>query len=39
MAAASAQRYCDTRQAGLLYAAWCGGPPAIRQRLLDDPAL
>src|ERR1019366_5915170 len=39
MAAAFAQHHCDTRQAGQLYAAWRGGPPAIRQRLLDAPAL
>ena len=39
MAAAFAQHHCDTRQAGQLYAAWRGGPPAIRQRLLDEPAL
>jgi hypothetical protein len=39
MAAAFAQHHCDTRQAGQLYAAWRGGPPMIRQRLLDDPAL
>jgi ParB/RepB/Spo0J family partition protein len=39
MSAAFAQHHCDTRQAGQLYAAWRGGPPAIRQRLLDDPAL
>ena len=39
MAAAFAQHHCDTRQAGQLYSAWRGGPPAIRQRLLDEPAL
>jgi hypothetical protein len=39
MAAAFAQHHCDTRQAGQLYAAWRGGSPMIRQRLLDDPAL
>src|SRR5664280_3013078 len=39
MAAAFAQHHCDTRQAGQLYAAWRGGPPVIRQRLLDEPAL
>jgi ParB family chromosome partitioning protein len=39
MAAAFAQHHCNTRQAEQLYAAWRGGPPAIRQRLLDDPAL
>ena len=39
MAAAFAQHHCDTRQAGQLYAAWRGGSPAIRQRLLDEPAL
>jgi ParB family chromosome partitioning protein len=39
MAAVFAQHRCDTRQAGQLYAAWRGGPPAIRQRLLEEPAL
>jgi ParB/RepB/Spo0J family partition protein len=39
MAAAFAQHHCDTRQAGQLYAAWRSGSPAIRQRLLDEPAL
>ena len=39
MAAAFAQHHCDTRQAGQLYAAWRGGSPMIRQRLLDEPAL
>jgi ParB family chromosome partitioning protein len=39
MAAAFAQHHCDTRQAGQLYAAWRGGSPVIRQRLLDEPAL
>ena len=39
MAAAFAQHRCNTRQAGQLYAAWRGGPPMIRQRLLDEPAL
>jgi len=39
MAAAFAQHHCATRQAGQLYAAWRGGPPMIRQRLLDEPAL
>src|SRR5271157_4058205 len=39
MAVAFAQHHCNTRQAGQLYAAWRGGPPVIRQRLLDEPAL
>jgi ParB/RepB/Spo0J family partition protein len=39
MAAAFAQHHCDTREAGQLYAAWRGGSPVIRQRLLDEPAL
>jgi len=39
MAAAFAQHHCDTRQAGQLYAAWRGGPPLIRQRLLEEPEL
>src|SRR5207248_561781 len=39
MAAVFAQHHCETRQAGQLYAAWRGGSPMIRQRLLDEPAL
>jgi hypothetical protein len=39
MAAAFAQYACDSRQAGQLYAAWRGGSPLIRQRLLDEPEL
>src|SRR6202171_2899151 len=39
MAAIFAQHHCDTRAAGQLYAAWRKGSPAIRKRLLDDPAL
>jgi len=39
MAVAFAQHHCDTRQAGQLYAAWRGGSPVIRQRLLDEPTL
>jgi ParB family chromosome partitioning protein len=39
MAAAFAQHHCNTREAGQLYAAWRGGSPVIRQRLLDEPAL
>jgi len=39
MAAVFAQHHCTTRQAGQLYAAWRGGPPAIRQRLLAEPTL
>lgn len=39
MAAAFAQHHCNTREAGQLYAAWRGGPPVIRQRLLAEPAL
>jgi ParB family chromosome partitioning protein len=39
MAAVFAQQHCDTRQAGQLYAAWRDGSPAIRQRILDEPAL
>jgi ParB/RepB/Spo0J family partition protein len=39
MAAAFARHHCDTRQAGQLYAAWRGGSPAVRQRLLDEPEL
>jgi hypothetical protein len=39
MAAASAQHNPNTRQAGQLYTAWRSGTPAIRKRLLDDPAL
>ena len=39
MAAIFAQHHCDTREAGQLYAAWRKGTPAIRKRILDDPAL
>jgi ParB/RepB/Spo0J family partition protein len=39
MAAIFAAQHCDTRAAGRLYAAWRDSPPAIRQRILDDPAL
>jgi ParB family chromosome partitioning protein len=39
MAAVFAQHHCESRQAGQLYAAWRGGSPLIRQRLLDEPAL
>src|SRR5471030_1153807 len=39
MAAIFAEHHCDTRQAGQLYAAWRKGAPAIRKRILDDPAL
>ncbi len=39
MAAIFAEHHCDTREAGQLYAAWRGGSAAIRQRILDDPAL
>ncbi|HWS98412.1 MAG TPA: ParB/RepB/Spo0J family partition protein [Candidatus Methylomirabilis sp.] len=39
MAAILAEHHCDTREAGQLYAAWRRGSAAIRQRILDDPAL
>jgi ParB/RepB/Spo0J family partition protein len=39
MAAIFAQHHCDTREAGQLYTAWRKGSPAIRKRILDDPAL
>src|ERR1700722_8440940 len=39
MAAIFAEHHCDTRTAGQLYAAWREGTAAIRQRILDDPAL
>jgi ParB family transcriptional regulator, chromosome partitioning protein len=39
MAAIFAEHHCDTREAGLLYAAWRQGSAAIRKRILDDPAL
>jgi ParB family transcriptional regulator, chromosome partitioning protein len=39
MAAIFAEHHCDTREAGQLYAAWRRGSAAIRQRILDDPAL
>jgi len=39
MAAIFAEHHCDTREAGRLYGAWRRGSAAIRQRILDDPAL
>ena len=39
MAAIFAEHHCDTRGAGQLYAAWRRGSVAIRQRILEDPAL
>jgi len=39
MAAIFAEHHCDTREAGLLYAAWRQGSAAIRKRILQDPAL
>ena len=39
MAAIFAEHHCQTREAGQLYAAWRRGSAAIRQRILDDPAL
>jgi ParB/RepB/Spo0J family partition protein len=39
MAAIFAEHHCDTREAGQLYAAWRKGSPAVRKRILDDPAL
>src|SRR5215467_1573295 len=39
MAAIFAEHHCDTREAGQLYAAWRRGSAAIRQRILDAPAL
>jgi len=39
MAAIFAQHHCDTREAGQLYAAWRGGSPMTRQRILDQPEL
>ena len=39
MAAIFAQHHCDTRESGQLYGAWRKGPPAVRQRILDDPEL
>src|SRR5215469_10677203 len=39
MAAIFAEHHCDTREAGQLYAAWRRGSAAIRNRILDDPAL
>jgi ParB family transcriptional regulator, chromosome partitioning protein len=39
MAAIFAEHHCDMREAGELYAAWRRGSAAIRQRILDDPAL
>jgi ParB family chromosome partitioning protein len=39
MAAIFAEHHCETREAGQLYAAWRRGSGAIRNRILDDPAL
>src|SRR5947208_2578316 len=39
MAAIFSEHHCDTREAGQMYAAWRKGSPAIRKRILDDPAL
>src|SRR5262249_21221045 len=39
MADIFAEHHCDTREAGQLYAAWRRGSAAIRQRVLEDPAL
>jgi ParB family transcriptional regulator, chromosome partitioning protein len=39
MAAALAAHRWSTRQAAELYAAWRDGSPALRERLLDQPAL
>jgi hypothetical protein len=39
MAAIFAEYHCNTREAGQLYAAWRRGPAAIRQRILENPAL
>ena len=39
MAAIFAEHHCDTREAGQLYGAWRRGAAAVRQRILDEPAL
>lgn len=39
MATIFAEHHCDTREAGLLYAAWQQASAAIRKRILDDPGL
>ncbi len=39
MAAIFAEHHCDTREAGQLYGAWRRASAAVRQRILDDPAL
>jgi hypothetical protein len=39
MAAIFMQHHCDTREAGLLYAAWRQASPAIRKRILAEPEL
>lgn len=39
MAAIFGQHHSDTRQAGLLYAAWRQGSPVIRKRILEEPEL
>ena len=39
MAAIFVEQHCNTRDAGLLYAAWRKGSPAIRKRILAEPEL
>ena len=39
MAAIFAAHHCDSREAGQLYTAWRRGSAAIRERILEDPAL
>lgn len=39
MAAAFARNHWNTRQAGQLYAAWRGGSPKMRERILEQPEL
>jgi ParB/RepB/Spo0J family partition protein len=39
LATVFAEHHCDTREAGQLYGAWRRGSAAVRQRILDDPAL
>ena len=39
MAGVFARLKLRTREAGELYAAWRDGPPVVRQRILDEPAL
>jgi ParB/RepB/Spo0J family partition protein len=39
MASALVQQHCNTREAGLLYAAWREGSRVVRERILAEPEL